>query len=287
MLGKALPYATNSSEYILVLSGEEGDNKRYADESTRKADAAFFSSRDQARASQPHSSQAAQRKKNVTCTFCGRRGNVEESCWDKERESGETETKMARFKATQASKAPEQWSGEYAFRAVPFSRQPRQSKLWHADSGASQHMTDQRWAFTTFRPIESGVWPVNGIGKKRLQVRGLGTVRVRGEVDKVVLKGVLQEVLYVPKLGANLFSVSSATRNGYEVSFSGDGVKVLKNAKVLAVGSRGNSNLYVFNLYRNAQQLRNQWSLLLTLQNPNPPLLRSGIVVWVMCVWPQ
>ena len=114
-------------------------------------------------------------------------------------------------------------------------------------------MTDQRWVFSTFKPIESGTWPVNGIGKKRLQVRGLGTVRIRNEVDGVTLQSVLQEVLYVPKLGANLFTVSSAARNGNDVSFSGDGVKVLKNTKVLAVGLRENNNLYVLNLSANRE----------------------------------
>ena len=113
---------------------------------------------------------------------------------------------MALSKTANAdNRAPEQWSSDYAFRAAPLFHRPKESEFWYADSGASQHMADQRWVFATFKPIESGPWPVNGIGKKRLQVRGLGTVRIRNEVDGVTLQGVLQEVLYVPKLGANLW----------------------------------------------------------------------------------
>jgi len=56
--------------------------------------------------------------------------------------------------------------------------------------------------------------------------------------------GALQEVLYVPKLGANLFSVRSAALNGFAVNFLGERVEVIKNGKILAVGASTSNNLY-------------------------------------------
>jgi hypothetical protein len=112
-------------------------------------------------------------------------------------------------------------------------------------------MTDQKWAFLQFQHIIPGTWPVTEIGNDRqpLQVHGFGTVPVINEVEGKQLNGVLQEVLYVPNLGVNLFSIRSATRNGYNVTFSGENVKIFKGDKVLAVGSAETSNLYLLNVF--------------------------------------
>jgi hypothetical protein len=57
---------------------------------------------------------------------------------------------------------------------------------WFADSGATQHMTDQRSLFSTFTPISSEKWNVNGIGPARLLVRGYGSI------DSLVTAGGIQ-----------------------------------------------------------------------------------------------
>lgn len=52
----------------------------------------------------------------------------------------------------------------------------RSSQDWFADSGATQHMTDQRSYFNHFTPIMSGTWTVNGIGATQLIVCGYGDI---------------------------------------------------------------------------------------------------------------
>lgn len=83
-----------------------------------------------------------------------------------------------------------------------------------ADSGCTQHITDQRWVFNSFQPIRPGTWSVSGIGidNKPLQVHGYGSVPVTCEVKEGNRTGILKHVLFVPKLGANLFSVRSAIK---------------------------------------------------------------------------
>lgn len=234
------------------LIKEEEVNKRFGGE-VAKADTAFF-------AKQGGSSvnQASKTKRNLTCTYCGRKGHTEERCWDKakdqEKQVNGTQAKFARGRPVQErSPVQESWSSDYAFRSVSLlSRKASQSDgCWYADSGASQHMTDQKWAFLQFQHIKPGTWPVTGIGKDRqpLQVHGFGTVPVIGEVEGKQLNGVLQEVLYVPNLGVNLFSIRSATRNGYSVTFSGGNVKIFKGDKVLAVGSAETNNLYLLDVF--------------------------------------
>ena len=86
------------------------------------------------------------------------------------------------------------------------------SAAWYADSGATKHMSDQKWMFINFKEIVPGNWPVKGIGNaKPLQVHGRGDIPIRTKLDGTWRNGILHDTLYVPKLGANLFSVRSAT----------------------------------------------------------------------------
>jgi hypothetical protein len=54
--------------------------------------------------------------------------------------------------------------------------------------------------------------PIPGIGDSELDALGVGNIDVIVEVDQITTSRTLAEVLYVPGLGSNLFSVSAATR---------------------------------------------------------------------------
>lgn len=54
---------------------------------------------------------------------------------------------------------------------------------WFADSGATQHMTDNKSVLQNFIPIEPGRWKVAGIGGTTLDVCGQGDISVRSMVD--------------------------------------------------------------------------------------------------------
>jgi hypothetical protein len=61
--------------------------------------------------------------------------------------------------------------------------------------------------------------PLPGIGDSELDALGVGNIDVIVEVDQITTFRTLTEVLYVPGLGSNLFSVSAATANGLIVTF--------------------------------------------------------------------
>lgn len=88
-------------------------------------------------------------------------------------------------------------------------------------------MTDQKSFFTTFKELETGKWSVTGIGGTQLQALGIGDINVTSHVDGKTLSGTLKEVLYVPGIGTNLFSIGTATDAGINVSFSLNKVKQL------------------------------------------------------------
>jgi hypothetical protein len=66
------------------------------------------------------------------------------------------------------------------------------------DSGASQHMSDQRWAFVNYQRVKPGCWPVNGIGENRkpLQVHGYGTIPISSLVEGCWHDGVLSKKFF-------------------------------------------------------------------------------------------
>jgi hypothetical protein len=61
--------------------------------------------------------------------------------------------------------------------------------------------------------------PLPGIGDSELDALGVGNIDVIVEVDQITTFRTLTEVLYVPGLGSNLFSVSAATTSGLIVTF--------------------------------------------------------------------
>ena len=82
---------------------------------------------------------------------------------------------------------------------------------WFADSGATQHMSDQRSFFCTFKPVVSDSWTVNGIGSTRLYVRGYGNIEFIVSVGTIKRTVTIENVLYVPNLGTNLISIAAVT----------------------------------------------------------------------------
>ena len=91
-----------------------------------------------------------------------------------------------------------------------------------ADSGASEHMTDKRSILINFRPIQTGTHSVHGIGNTCLEAKGRGDVEVVNAAGTTLL---LKDVLFVPGLGINLFSISATTSKGEEAIFFKDMVQ--------------------------------------------------------------
>ena len=73
-------------------------------------------------------------------------------------------------------------------------------------------MTDKRSFFTTFKENPKIVWKVNGIGGVQLEARGIGNINVTNFIEGEKARATFQDVLFVPSLSVNLFSVGSARR---------------------------------------------------------------------------
>ena len=139
--------------------------------------------------------------------------------------------------------------------AICFSA--RRSFDWYADSGATKHMTDQLSILKNFIPATQENWKVTGIGGIQLVVHGQGDVDIVSSTNNKRQYGVIKEVLYVPNLGTNLFSIASATSGGAEVKFIRDQVTISRNGKVEMVGRRAGNELYYLDIVATS----NKWPM--------------------------
>ncbi len=176
----------------------------------------------------------------LTCTYCGFNGHEAKDCYKRLRDERKGAT------ANKASGKHEFDDPTYAFTAASVSPQ-RKNTSWFLDSGASQHMTDQRDLFTSFEPVTS-YWPVTGIAESLRQVKGVGEIRIRTKIGGLWNDGKLSGVLYVPGLNTNLISVGAAADHGIISTFKKKKAFLTRNNQIIAVGRRTGKDLYLLDI---------------------------------------
>lgn len=91
---------------------------------------------------------------------------------------------------------------------------------WTKDCGASDHMTGNRSEFIDYQPVAED-WVYVGDGHP-LRIEGIGSVMLQPRMeDGSVKKLILTDVLYVPKLKANLISSIKLAQGGYTTILHG------------------------------------------------------------------
>ena len=98
----------------------------------------------------------------------------------------------------------------------------KKEMLWLIDSGASSHVTNIQEILSQFKALNVPENVVLGDGRT-VKAQGSGIVYMQMMFDKTsARKAVLYNVLYVPDLKCNLFSIRAAVANGNIVKFRGD-----------------------------------------------------------------
>lgn len=107
---------------------------------------------------------------------------------------------------------------EYAYTAVSYTFDALSvtdgTDVWFGDTGATEDMTDQRHWFSTYNCVPEGSLYVSVADNGKLPVHGTGTIRILRKLDGVDKEGYLEDVLYVPQLKQNLFSIGIAIDKG-------------------------------------------------------------------------
>jgi hypothetical protein len=107
---------------------------------------------------------------------------------------------------------------------------------WYADSGATPHMTGHFEWFSVFKPIPEGQWPIRGIGPNPIYARGIGRINIDRKINNSWKPGSLDEVLFVPGLASNLFSLSRVATKGVDTLCTHDRCYLLAQNQVVMEG---------------------------------------------------
>lgn len=154
-------------------------------------------------------------KSKPKCFECNKIGHKSSDCWLKKSDTRNQRDGDKKSYATTTTNA---------FSAVLLSHNGNSATTWFVDSGASQHACSEEHRFVNVRKTPtkklgtaSGNYlPIKFIGDTSINVKGIDIV--------------LKNVLCVPKIAANLISVSQLTANKNKVQFLPGGC-VIKNHK--------------------------------------------------------
>ena len=115
---------------------------------------------------------------------------------------------------------------------------------WIIDSGATKHMTPCLNMFVEYVPfcVNESVSLGNGTVCDAV---GIGRVAVDMLCDGTVKHYTLSDVLYVPRLVNNSFSVTAATLKGHEVTFKQKQCRIQRNGQLTATGHCTNNVWYI------------------------------------------
>ena len=116
--------------------------------------------------------------------------------------------------------------------------------VWVIDSGATKHMSPFKNTFIDYVPFRVRE-PVSLGNGTDCEAVGIGRVAVNMMCEGTEKRYILSDVLYVPKLVNNLFSVTAATLKGHKVTFKGKQCFFHRDGKLIATGHRINDLWYI------------------------------------------
>lgn len=168
-------------------------------------------------------------KKSATykCYKCGGVGHKRIDCKSKREKSKE--------KSGGALICSSGFSVESSGALVCASGENDYSAEFVADSGATDHMCHDKSVFETMLDCSRGIKLANG---ESINASGRGTVKVRCYNGQSWIDREMLNVLYVPKLKYNLFSMTKALDRGYELSANKRVCKFMDGRKTVAMGQR-------------------------------------------------
>lgn len=110
--------------------------------------------------------------------------------------------------------------------------------IWLADSGCTHHMSPYKYLFSNF---------TNSCQAKAIRLADESIVKVEGQGEIITEQCKLKNVLYIPDLSQNLFSISAATSNGWTLIGSKEKL-LFKFNNIEVFEAKLDNKLYLINL---------------------------------------
>lgn len=184
-------------------------------------------------------------KKDVKCFECNKTGHIKKNCYifiEKCRKRKEKNYKSQNQKVKQGLVTKGQDSDEEVtlfVNALSAGDTCTGNDSWVLDSGATQHMCNDKFLFSNYVNLSTSVKVEVGDGRTLTAV-GEGSVSLNVNLpNNMVENRTLEKVLYVPELAHNLISISQVTQGGKATVFHQQSCKIFsKKNKLLAVGKK-------------------------------------------------
>lgn len=143
-------------------------------------------------------------KKKTNCKYCSEKGHWVREC--------PVKLEDEKNKSNHNNKAAESFYCDLT--ALCSMSKEHDNAIWIADSGASMHMTFRKDFFHDIQPVSKDRF-VRVADDKTLPIAGMGTIRICETLDNKILYREMYDVLYVPDLKRNLFSICAINDKGF------------------------------------------------------------------------
>lgn len=151
------------------------------------------------------------KKPKIKCMYCKKNGHTENVCRKKQKDEKEKENVSAKAAFIAHTHAQEAY-------ATPHKVIGKNE--WYIDSGASSHMTPHGQMLSNIQP--TNVTEIISANSAKLQVKGAGEMTLITNDQEIVVN----DVLHVPGLSANLLSVHHIASKGNSVLFDSKGCTI-------------------------------------------------------------
>lgn len=172
-------------------------------------------------------SNSEENSNNNNCFYCGKYGHFKTQC---------------RFRKQRMTRTTENKTKSNAF-VVSFSSHDLQKSQWIVDSGSTEHMCKDRALFTSFSNISPK--PVIVGNGAVIDAIGCGKMAVQVSNGSEWIETIIDNVLYVPELKTNLFSVNRATDKGYVIVTNDSSCQFFKSNELCAIAKRIGNSYYL------------------------------------------
>lgn len=175
------------------------------------------------------------------CFKCGKEGHLKRNCPKLKNKNQTHKAKQMTCEDNENSES----ANESAFVVRENQNEKVKQIEWLIDSGASKHMTCSKEILQDYQEFTKPQSVKLGDGRV-VDAQGLGTVKMKMTFKVSDVKDVtMYDVLYVPKLSGNLFSVGAAVKKGNTVQFKKARCYIRgKDGDLLGMGTQRSDGLY-------------------------------------------
>ena len=184
------------------------------------------------------------------CWVCGKFGHKKSNCWhNKNKSENNNDHNSNNSSFSQKNENHEnRYGGKKALIAefiLSAETERWRSNQWLLDSGASSHMCGNKAWFDNIEVLAQPI-PIRIGDGSTVYARGIGNIDIYAFNSRTWEEKFLADVLYVPDLKFNLFSMGAALNKGMRLDSSSTRCVFLQDCEIAAIGEKSvNDSIFV------------------------------------------